>query len=293
MLTIIFVYKQILLIIKEIKIDREFIWKTIFLFVPFLFSVFFYKPHLKLENGSIYISPVYWDFKWHAPLVQNFVFGDNYPPENESFSGIPATYHFFWGFETAIYASSGLDLVYGLNYVSILSLFFLLISIIGIGEELFKSFNVGILAAFLTITSSSLRFIDYFSSVSENNLLQIIQGILTNTKHPFLFSFVSSNPYGYNGTMFNMFYFLAERQMVIGVIFLLFFIWLVLNKNKLPNKFLVLIGALMGFYFLWHLFITIIIFCSLLFIFLFDKDKKIFNFINVILFCIFIFCNIF
>lgn len=269
-----FTYKQILLIVKKIKLNKILIYKTFFLLLPFLFSIYFYKPHLKLENGSIYTSPVYWDFQWHAPLIQNFAFGDNFPPQNESFAGLPMTYHLFWGFLTAIYVSSGLDLVYGLNYISITCLFFLLVSIIGFGEELFRSFKIGILAAILTVTSSSLRFIDYFNQISKIDLFQIVKDVFTNTAHPYFFSFVAGNPAGYNGTMFNMFYFLAERQMVIGVIFLLFFTWLVYERKKISNKLLLMIGALAGVYFLWHLFITVMVLCSLFFLVLFDKDKK-------------------
>ena len=268
------VHKQILLIVKKVKFNNSNFIRLFSLLLILLFSIGFYKPHLELNNGFIYTSPAYWDFQWNAPLIQNFVYGDNFPPQNESFAGMPSTYHFFWGFLVSMYSSMGLDLVLGLNYVSILGLFFLLVALVGFGEELFKSLSVGILSVFLTITSSSLHFINYFGGALNQNLLQVIKNIFTNTKHPYFFSFVSGNPYGYNGTMFNVFYFLAERQMVIGVIFLIFFTWLVYKREKIPNLVLALIGALAGAYFLWHLFIVITIFCSLLFLLIFDKDKR-------------------
>ncbi len=269
-----FIHKKIFLIIKKIKFDKKYFYKISLLFILFLFSFCFYRPHLVQNNGYIYKSQVYWDFQWHAPLIQNFVYGDNFPSQNESFAGMPSTYHFFWGFLVSIYSSSGLDLVASINYVSILTLFLLFVSIIGFSEEVFKSSKLGILAVSLVVTSSSLRFIDYFRATLGQPFLQVIKNILTNTNHPYFFSFVSGNPYGYNGTMFNMFYFLAERQMVFGIIFLLFFVWAIYRRNIIPNIFLGIIGFMAGFYFLWHIFITIIIFCSVLFLIIFDKYKK-------------------
>ncbi len=272
-------YKQIFSTVnsalREIKLNPKTLFKIGFLALTFLFSFHFYKPHLVLRGGSIYTSPVYWDFKWHAPLIQNFVYGDNFPPQNESFAGVAATYHFFWGFLTAIYASK-VGLISTINYISILSLFFLLTTIVGFGEEVFKSFWTGILAALLTITSSSLHFVPYFKNALNQRepFPHIIKSLLFNTSHPFFFSFVPGNPYGYNGTMFNMFCFLAERQIVIGVIFLIFFAWVIYKKDNLTNTNLIIMGLLGGSYFLWHLFITIMIFSALLFLVIVDKERK-------------------
>ncbi len=259
------ILRNFTLIIRKIKIKVSFDKTLVFSFI-FLFSIFFYKPHLKLKDGNIYTSPVYWDFQWHAPLIQNFAFGDNFPPQNESFAGIPITYHYFWGLLVAIYVSTGLDIVNGINFISILTLFFLFTTIIGVGEELFKSKIIGLIAIILTITSSSFRFIYDLQLNSSAILFLTIKKIMLNTNHPF----------GYNGNMFNMFYFLAERQMVFGIIFLLCYIVLVFKKEKFSNQLIILFGILTGLFFWGHLFITIMVFCSLLFLFLFNiKDKKI------------------
>lgn len=154
--------KKLLLIASELKLGSISFAKLVLVLFVLIFSISFYKPHLDLREGIIYTSPAYWDFQWHAPLIQNFVHGDNIPPQNESFAGMPSTYHFFWGFLVAIYSATGLDLVLGINYISIVSLFFLLIAIIGFGEELFKLLRIGILALLLTITSSNYR--SYFYS---------------------------------------------------------------------------------------------------------------------------------
>ncbi len=266
--------KRVLSINENIKLNKTFLYKIIILLFVFSFSYFFYTPHLKINNGIIYTSYAYWDFQWHAPLIQNFVYGDNFPPQNESFAGMPQTYHFFWGFLVSIYNSIGLDLVYAINYFSIISLFFLLLAIIGLSEELLKSFTAGILAVLLSLTSSSLRFIHHILYSQNENLIHSINNILTNSLHPFFFSFVPGNPYGYNGTIFNMFYFLAERQMVFAIIFLLFSVWVIYKRRKISYKYLIIIGALMGTFFLWHLYITIMALCAIFFTLVIDKDKK-------------------
>lgn len=266
--------KKIIRIKKYIKFNKQFLFKLFILLFVLLFSYLFYAPHLKINNGIIYTSPVYWDFKWHAPLIQNFAYGDNFPPQNESFSGMPQTYHFFWGFLVSIYDIAGLDIVSAINLISILSLFFLLTSVIGLSEEFFKSTIAGIISVLLIITSSSLHFIHYFISNFHGNLISFMTGIITNTNNPYFFSFINGNPYAYNGTMTNMFYFLAERQMVIGIIFLLFFVFIIYKRSSMPNNILVIIGILMGTFFLWHLYITIMVICSFCFLLIFDNNRK-------------------
>ncbi|MBM3283498.1 hypothetical protein FJY90_04550, partial [Candidatus Gottesmanbacteria bacterium] len=119
-----------------------------------VFSFYLFKIHLSQNNGVIYTSPVFWDFKVHVPIIQNFVFGDNFPPENVSFSGMPMTYHFFFDLLIAIYSSLGLDLAGSVNFVSTTSFFFMLLAIIGLSEELFNSIIIGAITILLTITSS-------------------------------------------------------------------------------------------------------------------------------------------
>lgn len=271
--------------------------KILILLLIFIFSWFFYSPHLTVKNGTIYTSPVYWDFKWHAPLIQNFVYGDNFPPQNESFSGLPQTYHFFWGFLVAVYSAAGLGLISAVNFISILSLSFLLISVIGLSEELFDKIAPGLISILLIITSSSFHFVHYFLNNSHLNIGQLMLNIFTNTQSPYFFSFIHGNPYSYNGTMTNMFYFLAERQMVPGIILLLFFIFILYKLNAIPKRFLTLIGFLLGFFILWHLYITIMVLCALGFLLIFSKNRVnilylFIPFISIFLLILFYFKNL-
>lgn len=240
----------------------------------FLFSYLFYIYQLSELNGKIFTSVAYWDFQWHMPLIQNFVYGDNFPPQNESFAGLPSTYHFFWGLFVSIYATSGLKIVGAINYISIITMFFLLISVIAFMEELFSTKIPGLIAGSLIVTSSSFRFINEVSLVWLNGLSDVIGTVFNNTNNPFFYSFIPGNPFGYNGTMFNLFYFLAERQMVPGLIYLLIIIMVFYKIHHFRNKSLVLIGLLAGLYFLWHLYITIMVFCACLVLIIFLKNRK-------------------
>lgn len=240
----------------------------------FLFSYSFYANHLMQAGSKIYTSSAYWDFQWHMPLIQNFIFGDNFPPENESFAGFPATYHFFWGLWTAIYAVSGMGLIQAVNFVSIFTLYIFLIGVIGFMDEVLGSKKAGFIAVLLIISSSSLRFFYELSLLKTNSFMFILRDLVITDKHPYFHSFLPGNPYGYNGTMFNLFYFLAERQMVPGLIFLLLITFIFYKKEKLSSRFMFIAGILAGFYFLWHLYITIMVFTAAVFLLLFAPRKK-------------------
>ncbi len=240
-----------------------------------LFSFFFYTPHLTIQDQKIYTSPIYWDFHWHVGLIQNFAYGDNFPPVNESFSGVPHTYHYFWGVLTAMYEVGGLDLVTAINFVSILGFFFILIAIIGCSEEFFRSKGAGTIAVLLMITSSSWHALYYFSKIpNDQNLFETIVHIATNTQHLFRASLVQGDIYNYVGVFFNLFYFLEERQMIFGVVYLLLCTWIIYRREQLSNPVLFCLGLCMGAYFLWHLYIAIMVLCALIFVAVFGGDRK-------------------
>jgi hypothetical protein len=238
--------------------------------LAFAFLVF--RPHLAHSNGVIFRSEVYWDFVIHYPMIQTFVYGDNFPPQNDSFSGVPMTYHYFFDLLTAIYAAFGLDLVGAMQYVSIMTLCIMLLAVIGFATELFGSQAIGVLAALLCVTTGSLRFA---STIAEwGGVINAIPLLLTNTIHPYRFAFVSDNAFGYNGNMWNIFYLIAERQMIMGIIFLLFSAWAFWIIDRVPKWAAVVIGALMGLFLQWHLYITIMVLCAAMWVAVLHKPAR-------------------
>ena len=230
--------------------------KLLFLCASGAFAFFFYRPHLAQTSAAIYRSPVYWDLKVHLPIVQNFVFGDNFPAQNESFAGAPETYHFFFDLLTAIPVSFGVDLAPAFLLVSAGALFAVLGLLAGFAEELTGQAFPGMLAALLACTSSSLRFLDFFRA---HRFADLWTDAFQNRQHPYLFSFLpgNPNPFAYNGSMFNLFYFVAERQLVFASGFLLASVLLLQTRARwnLPACFAAGVG--LGLFCFWHLFVTI------------------------------------
>lgn len=242
-------------------------------FFSLLFASLFFIPHIQLFNGAIYTSPIYWDFHWHMQIIQGFVAGDNFPPENSAYAGIPMLYHFFGDFVMAIYQSVGLTITQSITYPSILFLFILLMTIVGTCNEYLKSKLVGFFAVLFTITSSSGHFIYYFLQNRDIPLpLQFIN-ILVNDTHPWYVSHIKYSPFNYNGTFFNLFYFLEERHLLLGSIFLLFSFFIIYNRKTLSNRVLLFIGICMGLFLFWHTYVTMYVLLIIGLLLFFDKYR--------------------
>jgi len=220
----------------------------------FIFSLRFFLPQLQMDGDLIKTSEVYWDFPIHVPIIQGFVLGDNFPPQNSSLSGIPLTYHFFSDFLVSIYAALGLDLVLGMNGVSVVAFGFLLVTAYGLAVEFFRSRIAGYVAMILVPTSGSLRFVFDISKIWESSFRQWFSGM---HGHPYFAAFSPNHTAGYNGNMFNMFYFLAERQMILATIFLLISMAVLHYRRSFSVVLLLAIGAAAGAFIHWHLFVTI------------------------------------
>lgn len=240
----------------------------------FLFSEHLFSRQLVEMNGIIFRSPIYWDFDWHSALIQNFVLGDNFPPQNEAFAGVPHVYHYFWAILTGIYAATSLGLVKAINFYSAISFFFILISLVGISEEIFRKKIIGIIAIMLAITSSSFHIVDYILMHLHENFLAQIKYIFLTNRSPWETSFLPDKLYGYNGTMFNIFYFIVERQIIFGVLFLILSVWFLYKRDEIKNWMLFIVGIGMGTFFMWHLYITIILLCSLFCLLVTDGNRK-------------------
>ncbi len=243
--------------ILSFRPTRAVAGKALFLIACGTFAFFFYRPHLAQTPETLSRSPIYWDLNVHAPIVQNFAFGDNFPAQNESFAGAPDTYHFFFDLLTAVPVVFGVRLASAFLLVSAASLFALLGLLAGFAEELGGSAGAGMLAAVLACTSSSLRFTDALAPRAGRAFLAGVTDLLTRRDHPYLASFVAGNPFAYNGTMFNLFYFLEERQLVFASAFLLSSVLLLSTRGRWSLPCCVAAGAAFGLFALWHLFVTV------------------------------------
>ncbi len=228
-----------------------------------VFAILVFRPHLAYVDGQIYRSEVYWDLSIHYPMIQTFVYGDNFPPENESFAGVPMTYHFFFDLLTATYAAVGLDLVWAMQVVSVASLFVMLLTVAGLAIEAFGSSWVGAFAVVLCVTTGSFRFAGTLQSWAIGGIDRVLPEMLANTAHPYGFSVLFDRPVGYNGNMWNIFYWIAERQMIMAIIFLLFAAWVLLVVDRMPWRVALALGALLGLFLQWHLYVAIMVLAAM------------------------------
>jgi hypothetical protein len=133
---------------------------------------------LNYRDGKVLIGFKGWtDFGANVSLLQSFVLGHNFPTQHPFFPGEPIRYHFLFWFQAANLEFLGLNPVYGINLLSILSLTALLILIMTFAELLFNSRVVGRLAALLFFFSSSLYYLPFLQSQ------QSISGTVSSILH--------------------------------------------------------------------------------------------------------------
>lgn len=223
-----------------------------FLTAAVSFSYFFYVPHVIEEPGAIYRSSAYWDFTAHYPIVQNFVFGDNFPAKDETAGELPLLYHFFSDLQVAIVSALGGSLSGAFLWVSVLSLVSLLVLMREFARALFASEAAGWAAAIFAITSSDVRWLfDLVGAPCKEPFIRPFLSFIAPMKQSMV-----QCPFGnFNVSMFNMFYFLEERHLLFSSV-------LVLIAAMLLRAFAlqgvargILVGALFALFSQWNVFI--------------------------------------
>ncbi|MEI6222210.1 MAG: hypothetical protein WCP97_05595 [bacterium] len=261
---------------KKLRLLFSPLLSPTFLFVLFcfVFSFILLLHQLAIYQGIIYTTQVYWDFKWHVGIIQNFMFGNNFPPQNDSFAGTPLLYHFFYDFLVSIYASLGSNVADAMTFFSIATFFFFLLSLLGLAKELFHRYSIGILAVILTLTSSSLHFWDSFQALKKQPLWQVLKDIFTTSESAYRVALLKDGAYGYNGNFYNIFLFVAERQIIFAGLFMIFFMVMLYYQQHLSKMKKFVVGLLFGFFFLWHSWVFIMVGVALGFLFIFSKERK-------------------
>ncbi len=156
-------------------------WDWICLGSISLFACWLMFATLNYRDGKFLISFKGWtDFGANVSLLQSFVLGHNFPPQHPFFPGEPLRYHFLFWFQAANLEFLGLNPVYSVNLLSILSLVGLLILVMTFAEFLFKSRNAGRIAALLFFFSSSLYYLPFLRS--QKTLGEAVSSILRRTE---------------------------------------------------------------------------------------------------------------
>ncbi len=103
----------------------------------------------------------YSDFGPNTAIMQSFAVGHNFPTEYPHFSGDRIRYHFLFYFQAGNLEFLGLNPVWSLNLLSIVTLVAMLILAMTLGEVVFNSRAVGRLGSFLFFLFGSLSYVPY------------------------------------------------------------------------------------------------------------------------------------
>ena len=156
-------------------------WDWACLSAVFLFSCWLMFATLNFRDGKVLIGFKGWtDFGANVSLLQSFVLGHNVPPQHPFFPGEPIRYHFLFWFQAANLEFLGLNPIYSINLLSILSLLALAILIMTFAELLFNSRAVGRIAALLFFLSGSLYYLPFLRS--QKTIGEAVGSILHRTE---------------------------------------------------------------------------------------------------------------
>src|SRR5437016_3348697 len=106
-------------------------------------------------------NPQYSDFGPNTAIMQSFAVGHNFPTEYPHFSGDRIRYHFLFYFQAGNLDFLGLNPVWSLNLLSIITLVAMLILAMTLGEVVFNSRAVGRLGSLLFFFFGSLSYVSF------------------------------------------------------------------------------------------------------------------------------------
>jgi sugar lactone lactonase YvrE len=106
-------------------------------------------------------NPEYSDFGPNTAIMQSFAVGHNFPTEYPHFSGDRIRYHFLFYFQAGNLEFLGLNPVWSLNLLSIVTLVAMLVLAMTLGEVVFNSRTVGRLGSLLFFFFGSLSYVPF------------------------------------------------------------------------------------------------------------------------------------
>ncbi len=202
-------------------------------------------------DGTLLIgSNEVFDFGHALSVVRSFSQGDNVPYSSPFIAGEPHIYHFLFYFWLGILERLGVPIVYAFNAPTIVAFVTLLSLIYETAVNLYKNVWVGIVAAYLSLTHSTLTFWYFFADPK-------------NASHPFGALWRNASYYfagPYDGSEISIFWtlnvFVNQRHLVFGLsaVLVLFYMLSRLLEEEAEVNIgkLILLGILTGFMLWWH-----------------------------------------
>ncbi|MDP3994625.1 MAG: hypothetical protein Q8P91_02250 [bacterium] len=220
----------------------------------FSFWLMFHSFSYNSVNYTFGIGSHLWsDFGSHIPLMRSFSLGYNFPPQFPLFAGENIRYHFMFYFLAGALEKLDGNLAYGLNLISSLGFWAMLLMIYSFAKKIFDGAKlVGVLAVIITLFNSSLTFVNYFQ---QHNifLISTIKEILNNH------SFIANGPYdSYDKitTFWSLNIYLNQRHLALAFAAALFVIYIYYEAFCLQKKCelgqFILVMAVFALLPLWH-----------------------------------------
>lgn len=235
-----------------ITVLEAFVLCFIFLASLYLFSKGFgYDP---VNSQFLIASNTYLDFGVHVPLIRSFSLGYNFPMEIPFFSGKYVFYHFMFDLYVGILEYTGMRIDHAFNLLSAITFTGLLIMIYKLSILIFNRVSIGLLAVIFFLLQGGLSVLEFFQ------------------KYGFSFSslwhnsfYGESGPLGSKtiGVFWTLNTYLNQRQLIFGILFIMFFLYILLQKYHLSKKQLFFLGGLIGLLPFWHttMFLSIYLLC--------------------------------
>ncbi len=141
-------------------------WDVACILLSVLFGYWLFVSTVTYADGAFNISIKSWsDFGANLSLTQSMALGNNFPTVHPFFPSETIRYHFLFWFLTANLSSLGMNSVFALNLLSLLSLTAMLILLMTFAKILFTSSAVARIAVLLFfLASSSLSYIPFLRS---------------------------------------------------------------------------------------------------------------------------------
>ena len=149
-------------VIIEPQGSRSAKWDWITLGIYCVLATWMMFATLDFKNGNLLIGTNQWsDYGPNTAIVQSFAFGHNFPAEYPHFANEPIRYHFLFYFLAGNLEYLGLNLAWSLNIISILTMVCMLALVMALGELLFKSRAVGIVASVFFFFHGTLNLVPF------------------------------------------------------------------------------------------------------------------------------------
>lgn len=186
------------------------------------------------------------DFGFHLSIIRSFSLGDNgVPAQSPFFPGKPIPYHYFFDLMVGILERLGVRVDIALNGLSAIFFAILLFFIYKLPQVIFgESKMLGVLSVMLFIFHSGVTVIDFFKDrslgLSLLNQLWRLPDYLY--KGPFDGSIISI--FFTLNVYLNQRHFIAALAICLGILY--FLLSKVIKEEKIPLKFLIMLGFVFG-----------------------------------------------